>query len=317
MIRHVLAVLLFLSICGNVFLYSEVANNQPAQSQIQKEYSYLSKRIFVDNQNDILINFIPLRRAIREYVGLANKPSSSASTLGVYFEYLPSGTSIGVNEKDEVALVSLSKVPLVMSIYKKIERGNLSKTDILTIKREHLNQDFGELWKRGEGAQLSVEELVQLALVDSDNTAYNVLSDELTAQELNEVYEGLDVQLTLAGESLLVSPKSYSSIFRSLYLSSFLSEQSSNDILNILTTTPFNDKLDAGVPADIKLAHKIGVFEIQDASQDVFIDCGITYVPNRPYILCIFVKGTNEQAQQHMSAISKMVYEYIRIVKGE
>ncbi|MEX1997847.1 MAG: serine hydrolase [Candidatus Andersenbacteria bacterium] len=311
MMRLILAVFLFLSIIGNFFLYSKLAKNQSTQPQLQKEYSYLSKRIFAETQNDILINFIPLRRALREYVG---KPENR---VGVYFEYLPSGTSIGVNEKEEVALVSLSKVPLVMSIYKKIERGTMSPDDILVIKKEHLNQEFGTLWERGEGAQLSVEELVELALVDSDNTAYNVLADELAAQELNEVYEGLDIELTLEEENLLVSPKTYSSIFRSLYLSSFLSKQNSNLILDILTKTPFNDKIDAGIPNDVKVAHKIGVFETQDTAQNVFIDCGIIYVPNRPYILCIFVRDTNEQAQQHMSHISKMVYSYITIVKGE
>jgi hypothetical protein len=60
------------------------------------------------------------------------------------------------------------------------------------------------------------------------------------------------------------------------------------------------------VSETIKVAHKIGVFEESDASQDVFTDCGIIYVPNRPYILCAFVLDTNEQAKKHISYISKM-----------
>lgn len=309
--KNLLVLFLALSIAGNIFLFFKYAEREEKPSLQQEQHPYLSKRIFTANQNDILINFIPLRRAIREYV---EKPENN---VGVYFEYLPSGTSIGANEKEEVALVSLSKVPLVMSIYKKIERGNISKDDILVIKKEHLNQEFGTLWKRGEGVQLSVEELVKLALINSDNTAYNVLSGELKGEELDEVYQALDIQLTIEEENLLVSPKSYSSIFRSLYLSSFLSERSSNEILDILTHTSFEDKIDAGVPENIKVAHKIGVFEkLDDPSLDVYIDCGIIYVPNRPYILCIFVKDSNEQAQKHISTISKMVYEYIKIVKG-
>lgn len=193
----------------------------------------------------------------------------------------------------------------------------MSGDDTLTVKKEHLNQRFGTLWKRGEGTSLTIEELVRLTLIDSDNTAYNVLSSELTEQEAGEVYEGLDIQLTLDGEHLLVSPKNYSSIFRSLYLSSFLSEEHSNHILNILTQTPFSDKLDTGVPDTVKVAHKIGVFEQLDVSQEVHIDCGIVYSPNRPYILCVFVKDSDEAAQQHMSLISKMVYEYIKVVRTE
>ncbi len=299
-----------ISLVTNGVLGYKIFSTQDTQKSLQEQYPYLSKRIFANNPNDIVINFIPLRQAFKEYV------EKQDGQVGAYFEYLPSGTSIGVNDKEEIKLVSLSKVPLVMSIFKKIEKGKMSLSDILTVKKEHLDERFGNLWKKGEGTKLSVEELIKLALVESDNTAYNVLFDQLTPQEVNGVYEGLDIQISKEGEHMLVSPKSYSSILRSLYLSSFLSEENSNRILEILTKTAFNDKISAGVPENIKVAHKIGVFEKLAGSQNVFIDCGIIYVPNRPYILCAFVHGTNEQAQKYMSYISKMVYEYIIRVKG-
>lgn len=306
--KNLLFLLLGFSILGNIFLSVLLQKEKGTETIKQEELPYLSKRIFVENQNDILINFIPLRRAVREYV------EKIGDNVGVYFEYLPSGTSIGANEKEEFQLVSLSKIPLVMSIYKKIERGKLSEDKILVIKKDHLNKEFGNLWKKGEGTNLSVKELIKLTLIESDNTAYNALASELTERELGEVYEGLDIELNLQGEILLVSPKSYSSIFRSLYLSSFLSEENSNLILDILTQTPFSDKIDAGVPDNVKVAHKIGVFEIKERPENAYIDCGIVYVPDRPYILCIFVNDSNEQAQKHMSEISEMIYDYIRIV---
>lgn len=293
---------------NGVFLVKNFDNKDTATSA-SNEFPYLSKRIFLENQNDILLNFIPLREAMREYI------NQQSNTVGAYFEYLPSGTSIGVNDREEVKIASLSKVPLVMSVFKKIERGQMSLTDSLVIKKEDLNQEFGTLWKRGEGTKLSVEELIRLALIESDNTAYRVLLNALTPQEVNEVYEGLDIQITQALDYQLVSPKNYSSIFRSLYLSSFLSKKNSQRILQMLTQTIFKDKIPAGMPNDIQIAHKIGVFTEIDTSKDIFIDCGIIYVPNRPYILCIFVKDTDEQAQKHMSHISKMVYGYVISVK--
>lgn len=287
---------------------------QEAQKSAQEQYPLLSKRIFTDNQNDIIISFIPLREVLKDYV------EKQEGKVGVYFEYLPSGTSIGVNDREEVKLASLSKVPLVMSILKKIERGHLSLNDMLVIERKDLDQEFGTLWQRGEGTRLSVEELIRLALTESDNTAYYVLADQLTSREIAEVYEGLDIPVGQEKyeEKLfpLVSPKNYSSIFRSLYLSSFLSEKNSNYILNILTHTIFKDKIPAGVPENIPIAHKIGVFTQSENSKDLLIDCGIVYVPNRPYILCAFVKDTDEQAQKHISYISEMIYEYIKTVKG-
>lgn len=302
-----------------IFLYVLYTNLQPAskktpETSTQYSYPYLSKRIFAENQNDILINFIPLRQSMREYI---NKQEGK---VGTYFEYLPSGVSIGVNDKVEIRLASLSKVPIVMSIFKKIERGQMSPSDMLVIEKTHLDQGFGNLWKRGEGAELSVQELIELSLIESDNTAYNVLLGQLTGQELNEVYKNLDISITVdIGEDekyLRVSPKNYSSIFRSLYLASFLSKENSNHILKLLTQTAFKDKIADGVPDTIKVAHKIGTFEEVDTLQNVFIDCGIIYIPNRPYILCAFVLDTNEEAQKHMLYISKTIYEYITKVKG-
>lgn len=104
----ILALVLAISILGNIFLYSQLQGKSAVKEIGHEDLPYLSKRIFVENQNDILINFIPLRRALREYV---EKPENK---VGVYFEYLPSGTSIGANEKEEVVLVSLSKVPLAI-----------------------------------------------------------------------------------------------------------------------------------------------------------------------------------------------------------
>ena len=68
-----------------------------------ENYPFLSKRIFTESQNDILINFTPLRQAVRDYVAKQN------TEIGVYFEYLPSGTSIGVNDQLEVNIASQLK----------------------------------------------------------------------------------------------------------------------------------------------------------------------------------------------------------------
>lgn len=314
-IKIIIFILAVSLIANGTFLYKNSPKEKESVSA-PEQYPLLSKRIFVENQNNIIINFIPLRTALNEYV------EKQEDKVGVYFEYLPSGTSIGVNDKEEVKIVSWSKVPMSMSILKKIERKKLAFDDILTIEEKHLDQKFGTLWKRGAGTKLSVEELLRITLTESDNTAYNVLASQLTDQELNEVYAGLDIPLSQeekGGEEihLLVSPKNYSSVFRSLYLSSFLSKEHSSFLLNILTQTKFHDKLAAGVPDTVTVAHKIGVFEPLSSEQDIFTDCGIVYVPERPYVLCMFVRDSNEQAQNHMAYISKMVYEYIRMVKAE
>ncbi len=266
-----------------------------------ENYPYLSKRIFVEEQNDILINFVPLRTAMNKYI--LKQPEK----IGVYFEYLPSGNSIGINDKTELRLASLIKIPVVMATYRQIELGKINENTILTVTENDLNEGFGVLWKKGAGTKITVEEAIRLSLIESDNTAANTLNSHLPQGAIDGVFDTLDIPKDTKNNLPVISPKNYSSILRSLYLSSFLTRDNSNEILEILTETNFNDKIATIVDEDVKVSHKIGVYE----SEGVYSDCGIIYAPNRPYILCIMVNSTEDKAKQHMQYISRMIYGYL------
>lgn len=306
--------LLVLTISVVLNFYLTYKNNKVTtnfKEDISLKYPLLSKRIFAQSQNDLILNFVPLRKAIRQYVADQN------NSVGVYFEYLPSGISIGANDKTEVKLASLSKVPLAMSIYKKVEQGKIKLTDKIALEEEDLDKKFGTLWKKGAGYQLTVKELVDYSLLESDNTAYHALLRQLTSSDVVEVYENLEIEVLNKDTSPLVSPKSYSSIFKSLFLASYLAEDDSQEILSILTRTMFTDKIPAGIDdKSVKVSHKIGVFSRFDSDETYFTDCGIVYAPNRPYILCIFSNKQDEVAREQMKYVSKMVYSYVSIVRG-
>ena len=162
---------------------------------------------------------------------------------------------------------------------------------------------------------MTVEETIRLSLVNSDNTASNILRSTIPALAIDRVFDSLDIPKDTKGVFHIISPKNYSSILRSLYLSSYLTEASSNEILGILTMTVFNDKIAAGVPKNIKVAHKIGVFSTKDELEETYGDCGIVYVPKRPYVICIMTKSNETESREHMQHISKMIYGYVTAVK--
>lgn len=278
-----------------------------------QKYPFLSKRIFVENQNDIIINFSPLRNALRTY------HENSGHSFSLYFEYLPSGSSIGIDDRTSFEIASLVKTPLVMTVYKEIEKGNIKATDILTLDEEdiQIGKGFGDTWKNAKGTSLTIEEAIKRTLQQSDNATANMLLDVTTEESINELFDDLDIERDDDGKIRTVSTKSYSSILRSLYLSSYLTNESSNMILNTLSETDFKNKIEAGVPKNIKVAHKIGVWEttVNGKEVDVYSDCGIIYAPARPYILCIMAKENEMKAAEHMSKLSKMIYDYIMLIK--
>lgn len=304
--KIVLILLLFVSLGANVALAIQMVRSSNAEEQLLKvsnnikENKYVSPRVFSNNRQDIIINFMPLREGLRKYV------AEQETDIGMYFEYLPSGTSIGINDKDEYFQASLIKVPMAMVMYKHIESGDASANDTLTLAEEDLDDGYGKLYEKGAGYKLTVQDAIDVMLVDSDNTAYKALFKKYPTF-LDEIFDFLDLPKDSTNNLPVVSPKNYASIFRALYLSSYLRPEFSNEVLEILTYTNFHNKIPAGLPKGIRVAHKIGVLR----PESMFSDCGIVYVPDRPYILCAMVRGTEEQANQQISTISKMIYEYV------
>lgn len=286
-------------------------------SSKNSSYPLLAKRIFLDHPNDVIINFTDLRAQLQTYV------TQAPEKVGVYFEYLPTGTSININGNTEFYRASLVKLPVVMRAYKYIESGDLSLDTVLTVEEKQLNRDFGSLWKRGAGTQLTVRELIKLILDNSDNTAFNVLYEKVNVQlrkdapsgdqSADDVYDYLDIPREATGITAMITPKNYASILKSLFFSAYLPYKDSNEILSTLTQPHPENWLRSGVQSDILVADKIGAYTAEPAENHVFSDCGIIYYPQRPYILCVMV-NTDDQAKAvpHIKTVSQDIFDYIK-----
>ncbi|MBI3634023.1 MAG: serine hydrolase, partial [Candidatus Yonathbacteria bacterium] len=110
-----------------------------------------------------------------------------------------------------------------------------------------------------------------------------------------------------------ISAKRYAVVLRSLYNAAFLSKEDSSKILTLLMKTPFTEYLEQGLPKGTEFAHKIGVIP----SEDVYMDAGIVYLPNRPYLLIVMMQGkTEKEVGRIMKDVSERTYEYIAKYDG-
>ncbi len=299
----------FLLVASAFFVGKNLGKEGPDISEAQqRQYPFLATRLFGAQNNDMIVNFTQLREVMKERYTSRNLPA------GVYFEYLPTGASIGVNDQLEVKIGSLSKVPAVMAVFNQLEKGALNMDTELTIEQDNLDSNFGDLWKKGAGTKLTINEAVALTLKKSDNTAAGILLKALPSGALTDVFDQLDLPKTRTGPFPVMSPKSYASVFRSLYLATYLSRDNSNLILQELSQTDFKDKLPAGVDPSVKVSHKIGVYQVGD-KENVYGDCGVVYVPLRPYMLCVMIAAEEAVAREEIVAYSKMVYSFVSQVK--
>ena len=94
-----------------------------------------------------------------------------------------------------------------------------------------------------------------------------------------------------------------------MYYSCYISPQDSQQILQYLTESPYNNRITADLPHNITVAHKIG--EYNTPTTNVQSDCGIVYLTNRNYLLCIMVTETDPEASSEIATISQTVYSYL------
>ena len=269
------------------------------------DYPLLAKRLFVDNPNDTRINFSPLRKQLNQYFTDNNLKGS------FYFEYLPTGTSIRVNGDERYRAASLMKLPVAMELYKASELGKVDLDSTVTLKKEWLNDGYGTLYSKGEGYQLSLRDAARILLEESDNTALRAILDATDGKlETTDLALGsLDIEFTLNKDtSIDLGTRSYSSFFKCLYFACYNNKADSQEILNYLSNSTFNNRLQAGIPDDsVTVAHKIGVFNTQVQS-----DCGIVYYDNGNYLVCVMLMGEdNETTNNQFKNISNVIYRFV------
>ncbi len=281
-----------------------VKSQKNYEENLQK-YPFLASRTLMDKHGDFLLNFLDLREKLHQMADpLGDK-------IELYFEYLPTGTSIGINSGNNFFAASLFKLPVVMAYFRHKEKVTSAQDYKVKLTKDMLDNRFGDLWQKGEGYELDLNEAARLALEKSDNTAAKALGTVITQDDFDDVYLGVDVDLQIASEGAVMTTKKYSSILKALYFSAVLTREDSQTILDYLSHSEFNDKLVAGIPKDVTVAHKIGVID-----EKSYMDCGIVYVPYRPYMLCMVSSGTEEEARVRMSRISKTIYEYVVSAKS-
>lgn len=304
----------FLSMFQHIFFRRTVVpvKNEIVNTSVN-QYPLLSPRIFIEEKNDIFVNMMPLRNALRTYI------ETQEEDMSLYFEYLPSGVSIGINDTQEYEMASLIKLPVIMMIYNKLLKKEITKDTMLSLEKQHIDSSYGDLWKEGVGADFTVMEMIEKSLIDSDNTAHQLLYSLLNVDEKKQLFSNIDMRVE-EKEGILVpfiTAKSYASILKTLYLSSYLPPELSQEVLQLLTQTKTKSGITQGVDQGVVVAEKSGELELAQQI-DVLNNCGIVYYPKRPYILCILVHGEDEEGiYKKMAFISKLIFSYVRDINKD
>ncbi len=278
----------------------------------------------------------------------SDKPSSTLTTLelqildsihshpgefAVAFRLLGAeDQSLYINKSTGFHAASTMKTPVMIEAFRQIDLGLLHLEDSLLITnrfRSIVDSSWYELsisddsepeLYRAIGQYLPVNTLMELMITISSNLASNILIDRLGANNISQTMNDLgaggmkvlrgveDIKAFELGWNNTTDAISLMVIFEKLAKKQVVSEEASEQMIEILKRQQFKDVIPALLPARVNVAHKTG------SITGVHHDSGIVYLPDgRSYILVLLSKDLQdfEKGTQLLQNISKIIYDYV------
>ena len=204
---------------------------------------------------------------------------------------------------------SLIKVPLAMALV----TSDIDLDAVETLYEEDRVEGEGLFDAAPALTRRSRRELIGHMLRESDNTAGNLLIRALGMDAANRLLHEppLDLKATClgrrfmdfaaaaAGHDNLTSAREMCRLFMLLATAPVYAP-----LLDMLTQSPYDERLVAGVPAGTIVAHKVG--DLDGVEHDV----GIVYVPRAPYIVALLSAGLPElgDGTRVIADASRLIY---------
>lgn len=234
-----------------------------------------------------------------------------------YVKNLDSGEEILINNQPMYS-ASLIKAFVLADSYKEME--NVMANEGQKLKKE---ADSPEV-------KVKVDDLICNMITVSDNESFNELvrlqseknDFKEGAEKINEYlkeegYGDTSVQHTLApsaspstglGGRNTTSVKDCGTLLERIYEGECVSEEASEEMLNILLQQQVDWKIPSGLSSDVKVANKTGE---TDTSQH---DIAIVYGEKTTYILCIMSQDCPESTAIHnIRDLSRVVYYHLNL----
>jgi len=186
---------------------------------------------------------------------------------------------------------SIVKVPVLIELFARADKGQLSLDGTLTLKAPDKVGGAGVLLELHDGLPLTLRDLAILMTVVSDNTASNMLIDRLGMDAINRRIETIGMPQTVLGRKFMIDPnalhaKNFTSardmahMFARLLRGELLGPSATEEVIGILKRQQYREKLPLLLPEDLPVAHKTG--EISGTRHDA----GLVLLPGRPYAIC-------------------------------
>ena len=224
--------------------------------------------------------------------------------VGIYIKELRTGRIVAINADTIFPTASIVKVPILVGVIDKIERGELRYDSLHEYKDSLLYEGEDILGSFKDGEKIYLEKIIMLMLTMSDNTASLWLQKLAgTGTRINGIIDSLGLQYTRvnsrtpgreANRNLYgwgqTTPREIATLFEMIYRQKIFSPASCENMLRFLGRNFWDENAISQIPPYIQVFSKNG------AVNQVRSEVLLVNAPRNPYIFCIFTKNNADQS---------------------
>jgi beta-lactamase class A len=251
----------------------------------------------------------------------------SGADVAVAFQTLDGRDELLIQPDVEFHAASTMKVPVLIELFRRARAGTLKLDDEIPVVNQFhsivdrspfaldIRGDADALVARRIGGRMSYRDLAEAMITVSSNFATNLIIEHLGVESIQATTDALgargmrvlrgveDDKAFQKGMNNTTTARALLTLMGRLATGDAVDKASSEEMVAILKRQRFNDRIPAGLPAGIPVAHKTGeITRIQH-------DAAIVYA-GRPFALVVLVRGLQDPTRGSALAadITRVLY---------
>lgn len=241
--------------------------------------------------------------------------------VAIHLKDLSRGQEWSYHSDDLFPSASLIKVPIMVGVFQKIHKGELSLSSVLKLRRRTRMGGSGSIKWKHDGTRFTVRALLEKLIIESDNTAMSILLDEIgigwvqsqfprMGLVYTELYpEGLSLTSGRVRYENYTTAREMTMLFEKIYRGQVVDKFASELMLEILKgKRSRRSRLAKGLPVGWELAHKTGLLRRSCH------DSAVVFTPYGDYAITVLT-GRNRsygEAKEFISRVGGITYKYYK-----
>jgi beta-lactamase class A len=257
-----------------------------------------------------------------------NIPSLQGELLGLMEEYptvkpaiyvwdYETGNYVDINGSKDFATASIIKIPVLIDVFKTIEAGELSLEDKIPLTEYYRTEGSGSLQFKAENSLYTVDELARRMIVESDNSATNMLMAKVGSMtDVNQAIRDWGLKNTyiqswlpdLGGTNRTTAKEMATMLYNIDENDKLLSEESRIRIFDYMGHVHNDRLIQAGLGQGAVFLHKTGDIGT------MLGDAGIVIAPDgKKYIVVILANRPHNSisGKDFIVKASEIIYNYM------